>query len=87
MTSLEVRQQMSNLISQACSAAARLAQACELCGPSERTLQRWQSRATGTTLGRDQRPHAHRPSPSHALSEAERAELLRVCASVKMCNL
>ncbi len=78
MTSLEDRQQMSELITQACNAGARLALACELCGLSERTLQRWRSRATGATLGCDQRPHAHRPSPSHALSEAERAELRNV---------
>ena len=41
MTSLEDRQQMSELITQACNAGSRLALACELCGLSERTLQRW----------------------------------------------
>ena len=64
---------MSEFITQACSAGDRLAVACELCGLSERTLQRWRSRATGAVLGCDQRPHAHRPSPSHALSAAERS--------------
>ena len=87
MTSLEDRQQMSDLITQACSAGARLALACELYGLSERTLQRWRSRATGATLGCDQRPHAHRPSPSHALSEAERAELLHVANEPRFADL
>jgi len=87
MTSLEDRQQMSELITQACNAGARLAQACELCGLSERTLQRWRSRATGATLGCDQRPHAQRPSPSHALSAAERAELLRVANEPRFADL
>jgi len=87
MTSLEDCQQMSELITQACSAGARLALACELCGLSERTLQRWRSRATGAVLGGDQRPHAHRPSPSHALSEAERAELLHVANEPRFADL
>lgn len=63
MTSLEDRQQMSELIAQACSAGARLAAACELCGLSERTLQRWRSRATGGVLGGRSTPPCPSPKP------------------------
>lgn len=87
MTSLEDRQQMSEFIAQACGAGARLAKACELCGLSDRTLQRWRSRAAGAAPGADQRPHANRPSPSHALSATERAELLRVANEPRFADL
>lgn len=85
MTSFEDRLQMSELIAQACNAGARLAQACELSGLSERTLQRWRGR--GAALKGDQRPHAQRQSPPHALSAAERAELLRVANEPRFADL
>lgn len=56
-------------------AGARLKPACELVGIEPRTLQRWKA-GEGLTRG-DRRPEALRASPAHALSEAERAEILR----------
>jgi len=50
--------------------------ACEIAGIDERTLQRWKARE-GLIAG-DGRPQAVRPAPSHALSVAERAQLLEV---------
>ena len=76
MIRLEDRQQMAAAIDQAHAAGARLKRACEVADIDVRTLQRWKV-AGGLTHG-DRRPHAVRPSPAHALSEAERAEILRV---------
>jgi transposase InsO family protein len=56
-------------------AGARLAGACAVTGIDVRTLQRW--RQDGE-LHADRRPEAEHPRPAHALSDVERAELLRV---------
>jgi len=76
MIGLEDRQSLSQHIGAAHDAGARLHLACEIAGIDVRTLQRWKAHA-GLTAG-DGRPQAIRPLPSHALSEAERAELVRV---------
>jgi transposase InsO family protein len=76
MIGLEDRQALAQDIQTAHAAGARLQPACEIAGIDVRTLQRWQAQQ-GLTAG-DGRPLAVRPTPSHALSAAERAELLRV---------
>jgi len=76
MIGLEDRQSLSRDIGVAHAAGARLHLACEVAGIDVRTLQRWKAHE-GLTAG-DGRPHAVRPLPSHALSQAERAELVRV---------
>ena len=76
MTGLEDRQSLSRDIGVAHAAGARLHLACEIAGIDVRTLQRWKARE-GLALG-DGRPQAVRPLPGHALSGAERAELVRV---------
>jgi transposase InsO family protein len=76
MIGLEDRQCLSQDIGVAHAGGARLHLACEIAGIDLRTLQRWKAHE-GLTEG-DGRPHAARPAPSHALSGAERAELVRV---------
>jgi len=76
MIGLEDRQSLSQDIGAAHAAGARLHLACEVAGIDLRTLQRWKAHE-GLTAG-DGRPLALRPLPSHALSDAERAELVRV---------
>ena len=76
MIGLEDRQSLSQDIGAAHAAGARLHLACEIAGIDLRTLQRWKVHE-GLTAG-DGRPGAVRPLPSHALSGAERAELVRV---------
>ena len=76
MIGLEDRQVLAQDIHIAHSAGARLHLACELAGIDLRTLQRWKA-CQGLVSG-DGRPQALRPPPSHALSEIERARLLRV---------
>jgi transposase InsO family protein len=76
MIGLEDRQSLARGIDVAHSAGARLHLACEIAGIDLRTLQRWKAH-DGLVAG-DGRPQAVRPVPSHALSAAERAELLRV---------
>jgi putative transposase len=76
MIGLEDRQSLARDIDVAHDAGARLKLACEIAGIDVRTLQRWKAHE-GLVDG-DGRPQAVRPAPSHALSEAERAQLLRV---------
>ena len=76
MIRLEARQALAQDIQTAHQAGARLQPACALAGIELRTLQRWKAQA-GLVAG-DGRPRAVRPRPEHALSEAERAELLSV---------
>jgi putative transposase len=74
MTRLEDRQVLVGEIARACAAGARLAPACALAGLDQRTLQRWRA-GEGLSRG-DRRPGATHPTPSHALSEAERARIV-----------
>ena len=76
MIGLEDRQALTRDIHAAQAAGARLKPACEVAGIDLRTLQRWQA-GSGLVSG-DGRPQAIRPVPGHALSAAERAQLLAV---------
>lgn len=76
MIRLEDRRRVAQHIDEARRAGARLRRACEVAGIDPRTLQRWQA-GDGLVRG-DARPRAERPRPAHALTEAERAEILRV---------
>ena len=76
MIGLEDRRIVAQNIVMAHTAGARLRLACETAGIDERTLQRWKAQ-DGLTTG-DGRPNAVRPIPGHALSPAERAQLLAV---------
>jgi transposase InsO family protein len=83
MTALQQRQNLIESVAEATAAGARQDQACAVLGLSPRTLQRWQA---GETLTEDQRPLRHY-TPSHALTEAERAHLLSVANSAEFANL
>lgn len=83
MSTLEERQHAIKLLVEATTAGARQAQACEILGLSERTLQRWQS---GETLNGDRRPQRDY-RPAHALTEDERAEVLAVANSEEFGHL
>ena len=76
MIGLEHHQALGRDIHTAHTAGARLKLACETAGIELRTLQRWQA-ADGLVRG-DGRPQAVRARPPHALSEAERAQLVAV---------
>jgi hypothetical protein len=67
-------QALAHDIHAAHASGARLRLACETAGIDLRTLQRWEAHA-GLDVG-DGRPQAIHPTPAHALSEAERAQLL-----------
>jgi len=85
MIRLEDRQTLVALIEDARNAGARLAPACELAGIDVRTLQRWKA---GDGLDScDGRPLANRPTPAHALTEAERATLLAVANEPRFAEL
>lgn len=76
MIGLEDRRIVARNILMAHSDGARLRLACETAGIDVRTLQRWKA-GEGLVAG-DGRPAAVHPVPAHALSAAERAEVLRV---------
>jgi putative transposase len=85
MTRLEDRQTLAAEIAEACAAGARLAPACALAGIDARTLQRWRS---GEGLARgDRRPEAVRPTPPHALSEAERARIVALANEPRFADM
>jgi transposase InsO family protein len=85
MTGLEDRQKLARDIEIAHAAGARRKPACEMAGISLRTLQRWQSAAD--EIRGDGRPQAVRPVPAHALSEAERAQLLAVANEPRFADV
>jgi transposase InsO family protein len=76
MIRLEDRRQIVEAVDEAHRSGARLAPACEMAGIDIRTLLRWRA-SDGLERG-DGRPLAKRPTPSNALSEAERQKLLEV---------
>lgn len=84
MIGLEDRQALARDIHAAHTAGARLHLACETAGIELRTLQRWKAQ-TGLVRG-DGRPQAARPRPAHALSPAERAEVLRVANEARFAE-
>ena len=79
MIRLEDRQTMVQNIAAAQAAGARLQPACTIIGIAPRTLQRWQIAADAAGLVRsDARLLAVHPAPAHALSPAERAQILSI---------
>lgn len=85
MIGLEDRQALARDIEEAHSAGARLQPACEVAGITVRTLQRWKAQ-DGLATG-DRRPQAVRPTPSHALTAAERAALLAVANEPRFASV
>ena len=83
MTGHEERKQVIVLLNESIAAGARQAQACDVLGLSERTLQRWW---TGDTVNCDQRP-LRDYQPPHKLTEIERAEVLSVANSEEFGHL
>jgi transposase InsO family protein len=83
MTPHEERKQVIVLLNESITAGARQAQACDVLGLSQRTLQRWQ---TGETISSDQRP-LREYQPPHKLTEIERAEVLVVANSKEFGHL
>lgn len=84
MTALEDRRRIVEGIDEAHKAGARRDRACALAGITARTLQRWRRHGD---VHDDGRPQAHRSRPAHALSEAERTELLRVVNEPRFADL
>jgi transposase InsO family protein len=85
MIGLEDRQALAQDIEAAQAAGARLQAACETAGISARSLQRWKARQ-GLVQG-DGRPAAVRPMPQHALSPAEREQILRVANEPRFADM
>lgn len=85
MIGLEDRHTLARDIEQAHRAGARLRLACETAGINVRTLQRWNI-GPGLLRG-DGRPQAVRPTPAHALTEAERERLVRVANEPRFADM
>jgi putative transposase len=85
MIGLEDRQTLARDIETAHQAGARLRLACEVAGIDLRTLQRWKA-CHGLVAG-DGRPNAERPLPSHALTPAEREQILRVANEPRFADM
>jgi len=85
MIGLEDRQALARNIEQARTAGARLHAACQTAGISMRTLQRWT--ANEGLIAGDGRPQAERPLPAHALTEAEREQILGVANEPRFADM
>ena len=85
MIRLEDRSTLALGIYTAHAAGARLHLACDTAGIDLRTLQRWKA-SEGLTAG-DGRPGARRPAPAHALTPAERAEVLAVANEPRFADV
>jgi transposase InsO family protein len=85
MIGLEDRQALARDIEAAHQAGARLRQACQTAGIDVRTLQRWKARQ-GLVTG-DGRPEALRPTPAHALSAAEREQILQLANEPRFADM
>ena len=85
MISLEDRQSIARAVDEAHRGGARLRRACAEAGITLRTLQRWKGGCGLERGGR--RPQAVRPVPAHALSEAEREEILRIVNEPRFAEL
>lgn len=85
MIGLQDRQEHARDVEAARRAGARLHEACEVAGITARTLQRWNARQ-GLETG-DGRPAAVRPTPAHALTEAERAQVLSVANEPRFADM
>lgn len=87
MIALEDRQNLASSIEVAHRSGARLHRACEVAGITVRTLQRWKAdEAEGLSRG-DGRPHAVRPMPCHALTQAEREQVLQVANEARFADV
>jgi transposase InsO family protein len=85
MIGLEDRRSLAQDIQLAHQAGARLHLACEVAGIDVRTLQRWRA---GDGLARgDGRPQAVHPTPGHALTPAEREQILRVANEPRFADM
>jgi transposase InsO family protein len=73
MTSTLDRQHALELVNEARASGARLKSACAELGIGVNTYRRWSHDLE------DKRPSADRPTPAHALSEAERQAILDAC--------
>jgi transposase InsO family protein len=82
---LEDRQSLARDIEAAHQAGARLRLACEVAGIDVRTLQRWKAHQ-GLVAG-DGRPDAARPTPAHALTPAERQQILHVANESRFADM
>lgn len=83
MTSLAEREQLLSFFNEAVHAGARTFKAAAIMGLSLRTLQRWQQPDTVQVDGRTLR----QPSPSHKLSDEERAKVLSIANSDQFKDL
>ncbi len=85
MIGLEDRQTLAQDIEAAQRAGARLEQACEVAGIDQRSLQRW--KANHGLVSGDGRPAAVRPTPAHALTPAEREQILQVANEPRFADM
>ncbi|THJ31028.1 hypothetical protein E8K88_16310 [Lampropedia aestuarii] len=81
MTNAADRRHIVQLVNEAWTAGARLSRVCKELGIGQNSYRRW---AGGTE---DQRPHATRATPGHALTQEERQAVLDVCRQPQFASL
>lgn len=72
------------MIKEARQNGARLKQACEVVGITDRTYQRW---VDGDNIKEDQRPYADRPEPANKLTKEEYKSVVKITSLPQYADL
>jgi putative transposase len=86
MSSLQQRKDIIEMIEEATHKGARLSEACETIGISERTIQRWKPKGC-TEIAEDKRPIAQHRTPHNKLTPAEIEHVLTLCNQPEYAQL
>ena len=76
MISASDRSEAVQLIDEATTSGAKLSNACNELGITDRTYYRWNSQIKADGETQDQRPVAERPSPKNKITDIERQRII-----------
>ena len=87
MISASDRSEAVQLINEATASGAKLSNACNELGITERTYYRWNSQIKADGETQDQRPVAERQSPSNKITDIERQRIINTCNEPKYASM
>ena len=87
MISASDRSEAVQLIDEATASGAKLSNACNELGITDRTYYRWNSQIKVDGETQDQRPVAERPSPQNKITDIERQRIINTCNEPKYASM
>lgn len=72
---------------EATASGAKLSNACNELGITDRTYYRWNSQIKADGETQDQRPVAERPSPQNKITDIERQRIINTCNEPKYASM